>query len=42
MEEEEELLLWQRASFLEGPTPRSVADSLRLRLSLLNHSYQCR
>ena len=29
------LLLWQRAVFKEGKTPRTIADSLRMRIHLL-------
>ena len=35
--DDQRLSLWQRASFVAGDTPRSVVDSLRLRLNLLEY-----
>ena len=40
MEGDEDLLLWQRACFIERQNPRSVADSLRVRVGLLDYSYR--
>jgi hypothetical protein len=39
MEEADDLLLWQRACFMEDDAPRSKADSLRLRISHLQSTY---
>ena len=35
--DDQRLFLWQRASFVAGDTPRSVSESLRLKLNLIEY-----